>query len=61
MKKTKNGTILETSEDLEDLGRGVYEDIQHEIWNGEGPSDAYAKIWQEVWDKELAKTFREHD
>ena len=37
------------------------EDAQHRIWGGEGPSDPYAEIWEEIWDEELAKVFQEHD
>ena len=61
MKKTRIGTILETSEDLEDPTGGLYEDVQRGNRNGEGPSDPYAEIWEEIWDEELARTFWEHN
>ena len=60
IKKTKIGTIFGTSENLKDQERGVYEDAQHGILNGEGPSDPNPKIWEEIWNEELARAFREH-
>ena len=27
--------------------------VLHNAWRGEGPSDLYAKIWEEIWDKQL--------
>ena len=60
-KKIKTGTILETLRNLEDPERRVYEDVQYGIWGGERPSDPYAEIWEEIWDEELVRAFREYD
>ena len=60
MKRTRAGTILEDSENLEDPEQRDYEGAQHGIWGGEGPSDPYAEIWEKIWDEELAKAFQEY-
>ena len=61
MKRPRAGDIIETSEDEESLEGGTHEDVQHEVWRGEGPSDPRVEIWEELWDTNLAKTFYEHN
>ena len=49
MKRTRAGTILEDSKDREDPEPRDCEDAQHGICGGEGPSDPYAEIWENIW------------
>lgn len=53
MKRTHVEGVLETFEDKEDLEKEIPECVQHKEWEMEGPSDPYAEVWEEVWDKDL--------
>ena len=61
MKRADTRDVLEISKDEEGLGERVNRDAWHEMRVEERPSDPYAEVWEEIWDEELARMFREYD
>ena len=59
-KRVRIRDVLVTTEDLMVLKEAFVEVAPHSAWRGEGPFDPYAEIWEEIWDENIRRQFREH-
>ena len=61
MKRTRMRGIVDISEDEEDLKEEKQKNMPHKEYMIEGPSDPNVEVWEEIWDEDLVRKFREHN